>query len=281
MQYLDNRMLPGYAAIEAGRVIGYVFCVYEGTKAVIGDVFAMPGAQSVINPVHLTQNTLLRHLFELLQNSPHVDRIESQMLLHPSGTLADAFSQAGFQLYRRLYLVEPLNKRWSQPKANLPAGLELRSWNEADLAAASRLICTAYGDHPDGLINDQYRSAYGAMRFLNNIVHYAGCGNFSPQASYVLVERASHELAAMVLSSRISDRCGHLTQVCVHPGYRRHGLARLLLAQAAFSLMRHGAAEVSLTVTESNSSAVKLYKSDGYQCAHNFDAAVWQREISY
>ena len=43
MQYLDNHMLPGYAALEAGQVTGYAFCVYEETKAVIGDVFALPG----------------------------------------------------------------------------------------------------------------------------------------------------------------------------------------------------------------------------------------------
>ena len=42
MQYLDNHMLPGYAAVSSGRVMGYVFCVYEETKAVIGDVFALP-----------------------------------------------------------------------------------------------------------------------------------------------------------------------------------------------------------------------------------------------
>ena len=42
MQYLDSHMLPGYAALEAGQVTGYAFCVYEETKAVIGDVFALP-----------------------------------------------------------------------------------------------------------------------------------------------------------------------------------------------------------------------------------------------
>ncbi len=41
LQYLDSRMLPGYAALENGRVTGYTFCVYEETKAVIGDVFAV------------------------------------------------------------------------------------------------------------------------------------------------------------------------------------------------------------------------------------------------
>ncbi len=41
MQYLDSHMLPGYAALESGQVTGYAFCVYEETKAVIGDVFAL------------------------------------------------------------------------------------------------------------------------------------------------------------------------------------------------------------------------------------------------
>src|SRR6266702_8171206 len=42
LQYLDSRSLPGYVAVDAGKVAGYIFCVYEDTKAVIGDVFAFP-----------------------------------------------------------------------------------------------------------------------------------------------------------------------------------------------------------------------------------------------
>jgi ribosomal protein S18 acetylase RimI-like enzyme len=160
---------------------------------------------------------------------------------------------------------------------DMPDNLELRSWREADLAPAARLICEAYRDHPDSLINDQYRSVHGSMRFLNNIVHYAGCGSFPQQASYVVVERASRELAALVLGSRVSGLSGHLTQVCVHPGFRRRGLARMLLSQAAHSFTRLGAAEISLTVTEANAEAIELYKDEGYACVHSFDAAVWQR----
>jgi ribosomal protein S18 acetylase RimI-like enzyme len=163
---------------------------------------------------------------------------------------------------------------------DMPANLELRSWREADLAPAARLICEAYRDHPDSLINDQYRSAHGSMRFLNNIVHYAGCGSFSQQASYVVVERTSRELAALVLGSRVSGQSGHLTQVCVHPAFRRRGLARMLLSQAAHSFMRLGAMEISLTVTEANAEAIELYKDEGYACAHSFDAAVWQRHAT-
>jgi len=274
MQYLDNHMLPGYAALEAEQVTGYVFCVYEETKAVIGDVFAMPTPDQ---SAHTVEETLLRHLLELLVNSPQVDRVESQLLLHPSGTHAATFQSAGFELYRRLFLVQPLIEVARAPQVNLPAGLDLRAWTDADLAPAARLIAEAYRGHPDSLINDQYRSVPGSMRFLNNIVRFSGCGAFSPQVSHVIVERTSRELVGLILGSRVSPQSGHITQVCVHPEFRRKGLARLLLALTAYWFMRQGATEISLTVTEANTEAVDLYLAERYACRHTFDAAVWQR----
>jgi len=289
MQYLDNHMLPGYAALEAGQVIGYVFCVYEETKAVIGDVFALPSssdgsadlsasARQTPVPAHEIEETLLKHLFETLLNSPQLDRIESQLLLHPSGAHAESFRRAGFQVFRRLFMVQPLRGLWNPPRLNLPDGLELRPWRDEDLNPAGKLISEAYRDHPDSVINDQYCSAHGSQRFLHNIVRYSGCGVFSARVSHVVVERVSRELVALVLGSRISPQSGHITQVCVHPEYRRRGLARMLLSVAAFHFMRLGATEVSLTVTESNSEAIDLYLAEGYTCAHRFDAAVWRRE---
>lgn len=283
MQYLDGRMLPGYAALEAGQVTGYCFCVYEETKAVIGDVFALasplPGDGEAGEPARDVEETLLRHLFETLQNSPHVDRIESQLLLHPSGAHSGAFSGAGFDEYRRLFMVQPLAGIWGEPRIDIPPELELRAWRDDDLTAAGRLISEAYTNHPDSLINDQYRSTHGSLRFLHNIVRYSGCGTFSPNVSHVVVERATRELVALVLGSRVSAESGHITQICVRPNYRRRGLGRLLLSVAAAGFLRQGVSEVSLTVTESNENAVELYRAEGYECVHVFDAAVWQREL--
>src|SRR5215472_4827826 len=114
MQYLDSHMLPGYAALDNGRVTAYAFCVYEESKAVIGDVFAAPadiahakdadGAPAP-SPAQL-EEMLLQHLFETLQNSPQVDRVESQLLLHPAGSHWRVFRDAGFSLYRRLFMVQ-------------------------------------------------------------------------------------------------------------------------------------------------------------------------------
>jgi ribosomal protein S18 acetylase RimI-like enzyme len=277
MQYLDNHMLPGYAAVAADLVIGYVFCVYEETKAVIGDVFAMPGLAGGAESAHAIEQLLLRHLLELLVNSPQIDRIESQLLVHPSGAHSAAFLDAGFELYRRLFMVQPLQGRWNAPHIDLSGDLELRPWRDEDLMPAARLICEAYRDHPDSLINDQYRSVHGSMRFLNNIVRYAGCGTFSPSASHVVVHRTNREFVAIILGSRVSPEGGHITQVCVHPAYRRRGMARMLLELAAFHFMRQGATEISLTVTEANHQAIDLYLAEGYTCNHRFDAAVWRR----
>ena len=314
MQYLDSHMLPGYAALESGQVTGYVFCVYEETKAVIGDVFALsppsgsgaagalenarggldgdiaerPGSVQPVQvsvaatqaSAHEIEEILLKHLFETLLNSPQLDRIESQLLLHPAGVHAGLFRKAGFEIFRRFFMVQQLEGVWNPPRLDLASDLELRPWREEDLIPAGRLISEAYRDHPDSLINDQYRSVHGSQRFLHNIVRYAGCGVFSAAVSHVVVERRSRELVALVLGSRVSPQSGHITQLCVHPRHRQRGLARMLLAVAAFHFMRHGATEISLTVTESNHHAIDLYRAEGYVCAHTFDAAVWRREGS-
>ena len=290
LQYLDSRSLPGYVAVDAGRVTGYVFCVYEDSKAVIGDVFALPeglpgegdsGRRLGISDQHAgreVEESLLQRLLELLLNSPGVDRIESQLLLHRAGEHAEIFLRAGFEVYRRLYLRRSLVNSNLEARFDLGPELEIRSWQDQDLNAAGRLIAEAYRDHPDSLINDQYRTIHGSQRFLQNIVRFPGCGVFSQQASHVIVHRKSRELVAILLGSRVSGQCGHITQVCVHPEYRRKGLSRLLLRVAALQFQRQGMTELTLTVTEANSRAVNLYMSEGYELAHSFNAAVWVKK---
>jgi ribosomal protein S18 acetylase RimI-like enzyme len=84
-------------------------------------------------------------------------------------------------------------------------------------------------------------------------------------------------MVGLVLASRVSPQSGHITQICVHPDFRRRGLARVLLTLAASCFLRQGVSEISLTVTEANSEAIDLYRAEGYECTHKFDAAVWQR----
>jgi ribosomal protein S18 acetylase RimI-like enzyme len=175
-------------------------------------------------------------------------------------------------------MVQKLDMHRGAARPQLPPELELRGWRDEDLNAAGRLISEAYADHPDSMINDQYRSANGSMRFLHNIVRYAGCGSFSPQVSHIVIERGTREMVGLVLGSRVSERSGHITQLCVRPKYRRRGLGRMLLNVASGAFLRLGMSEVSLTVTEANSKAIELYRAEEFDCRHMFDAAVWRRE---
>src|SRR5205823_9725444 len=105
LRYVDSKILPGYAAVENGRVGGYAFFVYEGSKGVIGDLFA---DQSIRLQDDTVKRLLAVHVIETLQQSPGIHRIEAQLLPHDSGVLSEQFVQEGFQQYPRVFMVLPL-----------------------------------------------------------------------------------------------------------------------------------------------------------------------------
>jgi ribosomal protein S18 acetylase RimI-like enzyme len=278
LQYLDSRLLPGYVAIENGRICGYVFCVYENDKALVGDVFALPSSSRPELSVDV-ERQLLEQMIELLQHSPGVDRIESQLLLRPHGTHHEMLLHSGFEIYERLFMELELDAVRS---VNAPRGegleeLELRSWKENDFAAAGRLIAHAYEGHLDGIINDQYRSVTGSLRFLHNIVRFPGCGQFDPAASRVLAYRGRDEIAALLLCSRVRADVGHVTQICVSRRFRQRGLGAWLLSECSRALRGRGFRALTLTVTQQNAPAVALYRRSGFVTRQTFDAIVWER----
>ena len=276
LQYLDSRILPGYVAVENSRISGYVFCVYEDHKAVIGDVFAVLPQHSESTTAHI-ESKLLVSLIELLQNSPGIDRIESQLLLHPHGELAHAFASAGFSVYQRLFMRRDLRTDPPDAVAALPPGLEMRSWQEEDFNPAARLISAAYSGHLDSQINDQYCSAVGSLRFLYNIVRFPGCGYFDARASRVLIRQDTREFAGLVLCSRVREDVAHITQLCVAQESRGHGLARLLIETCAANLRSEGFRALTLTVTAANENAVSLYQRADFRTIHDFDAMLWEK----
>ena len=126
----------------------------------------------------------------------------------------------------------------------------------------------------DSEINDQYRSLAGAQRFLHNIVHFPGCGIFEPSHSWVLRDGQTGEMQGLVLCSRVRFDAAHITQLCVRPSLRGHGLGRLLLGQCLARLAQDGISTVSLTVTEANTGARHLYEQEGFRTLHRFEAWV-------
>jgi ribosomal protein S18 acetylase RimI-like enzyme len=159
----------------------------------------------------------------------------------------------------------------------LPEYIDLAGWSAPFYQAAAELIHSSYVNHIDALINDQYRSLHGSLRFLHNIVRFPGCGVFEADASWVLRDKRTDTLAGMVLCSRVSSDVAHITQVCVAEPYRGHGLGRTLLEHCMAHLAATGFSGITLTVTASNVPAVKLYKDVGFFVKHRFDAMVLEK----
>jgi len=272
-RYVDAKILPGYAAIDRGRIFGYSFFVYEGNKGVIGDLYVANGGR--LPEPHEVETRLLSHVIETLQQSPGIHRIEAQLLVHEAGVVAQPFVEQGFHRHARLFMVLPIEVG-IEPQKVLPQGIQIRRWAEQDYQAAAALITSAYRGHVDALINDQYRSLSGSLRFLNNIVRFPGCGTFDPEASFVAVYQGSRHLAGLILCSTVRDDVGHVTQVCVLPELRSHGIGEALLAASVANLRQRKFSMLSLTVTEANTRAVELYRRLHFDTKRVFDAFVWE-----
>jgi ribosomal protein S18 acetylase RimI-like enzyme len=288
LQYLDSRILPGFVALDRGRICGFTFCVYEGHKAVVGDAYAT--ANEPAQMLHITR-TLLHHLLQLLQHSPGIHRVESQLLLFDAGSIDETFLAAGFTMHPRLFMeydlpapagpVPPpqpsglaLSSNGHGATSNLPPNIELLRWSATHYQVAAELIHESYLEHIDARINDQYCSLHGSLRFLHNIVRFPGCGVFDPNQSWVLRDETTNALAGMLLCSRVADDVAHITQLCVTPSRRGDGLGRLLLQHSMHHLAQSNFAAITLTVTEANHQAVKLYRDLGFFIRQRFDAMV-------
>ena len=279
LQYVESHLLTGYVAIDQGRVRGYIFCVYEGHKAVIGDVFvSRQGIDE--DSASAIETQLIDRLLETLQNSPGLARVEAQLLLHPHGLHRGSFERAGFRIFPRLFMNLDLRAQVAAAATQSPldgeiegaAGAHYRLWMASDFELAPEVITGAYGGHIDSEINDQYLSAGGAQRFLHNIVRFPGCGIFEEQSSWVLAPPGNQKLFALLLCSRVSAGVGHVTQLCVLPQFQHHGVGKKLLDLCAASLKSRDCEAITLTVTEQNRTAVALYERLGYRVQHRFDA---------
>ena len=273
LRYVDARILPGYAAVDRGRVFGYSFFVYEGSKGVIGDLYVTNGTR--LPDSRKVELNLLTHVIETLQQSPGIHRVEAQLLAHEANVVSRPFLETGFQRHPRLFMVLKLGANGRSSKPANP-DIEIRPWTDADYQPSAAVITAAYRGHVDAQINDQYHTLSGSLRFLNNIVRFPGCGVFDAESSFVALDRRSRSLIGIILCSRVRHDVGHVTQVCVLPEFRGQAIGESLIAASETNLRKRNFSMLSLTVTEANVRAVALYRRLNFDSKRVFDAFVWE-----
>jgi ribosomal protein S18 acetylase RimI-like enzyme len=258
-KFIDSRSLNGFLALDNGRPAGYGFYVLEDHKGLIGGLFVSSDyAQSAIPKEILTE------MLRALRATPRLERIEAQLM--PFGIEFDpAFLSKEMHLHTRQFMLLRLADAKVSEKPLSPA-FRIEPWSDRAFDSAAKLIQLCYANHVDGDINDQYRSEAGGMKFLRNIVILPGCGQFLPEASFLVRPATGDRLVGMVLTST----------VCVLPGYQGHRIGRALMEASIHALIRRKYEWLSLTVTAVNTSAVQLYEHLGFKTIKKFAAGVWQ-----
>jgi ribosomal protein S18 acetylase RimI-like enzyme len=267
-RFVDMQALNGFALLKGGRVMGYCYYIREEKKGLIGDLYVRERDRTVEREHALIEATL-----ETLWRTSGVHRVEAQLLLLDSPLARKVPFASWFRSFPRRFLEAPAARAITLPEHS-PDGVSITPWTEARQDDSARLVAAAYRGHVDSDINDQYRSPSGARRFLNNIVQYPGCGTFFAPASYAASD-GKGALCGMSLASLVSDTTGHITQICLTPAQRGKGVGYALLRRSMLALAAHGCHTVGLTVTSTNTGAIRLYEQMGFTDRREFAAYVW------
>ena len=262
--------LPGFVALSGGRAVGYCFFVYEGNKGLLGGLYALPEFDE---PGGDIRRRLALHALETLENVPHLQRIEAQLIHFRDSQTRSLFEEHSFDVFPRLFLYRTLEdfSKTREVEGDAPEDWTIAPWSH-DFDALADVIADAYDGHVDSRLNDQYSSREGARRFLQNIITFPGCGVFLERSSLRAVDTASGRWQGVVMTSEVAPRVAHVTQICVRQSRRGQGVGRGLLIQSLRRLKEMGFKGVSLTVTASNQRAVQLYRDLGFATLKEFDA---------
>jgi len=266
---LTDQRLTGYALVNQGHIQGYSFFLCEGEKGLIGDFF-VPAAFTPRADVL----RLLEHVLETLLATPGVSRVEAQLPHADAAEIEPCFREHGFQSYVRRFMVCPLRPLAARFAAD-PFTIE--PWERRHDRAAAQFIYHTYRGHIDAAINDQYASLEGAERLIDNVFDLRGCGEPVPRASLVAVHRATQRLAGLVALTAVRPKTSHIPQVAVTAEFQSRGLGTALLDLAFREAAHQGYEEVSLTVTDLNHGALRLYERLGFQTLRTFGAFVWNK----
>jgi len=269
-RFVDLRALNGCALIEDGHVAGYGYYVLEEHKGLVGDLYVRARSRTAAR-----ENCVLGWILQAIASTPAIRRVESQLMMIDTGPGRATPLKKHLQTYERNFM------RVQMAQARLGAGsvrrpMYIERWSDHYQEAAAQLIASSYAGHVDSMINDQYRSHAGARKFLFNIVQYPGCGTFYRPASYASFDATTGRLVGISLASLVASGSGHITQICVAPGWRGAGLGREMLRQSLVTLREAGCGNASLTVTASNHEAILLYEQIGFVTVRRFSAYVWE-----
>lgn len=185
----------------------------------------------------------------------------------------EALRAAGFRRTLRRDLVFPTAAPLPERRAPALPGV-LRTLERRDGEALARLIGRAYATNATDRAlflerSDPVAEAHASVKTLLD----GGVGTWLPAASFVIEVPGGFAAATVV-----NDLRGPLVaEVMTDPGWRRRGLARVVLTESLYVLRRTDPRVPRLVVTEGNDGAERLYRSLGFVDDPAAVGAIWLR----
>lgn len=271
LQHVRAQTLPGtILRTSGGTVSGYEYHVFDGPVGFIGGLYVRDRDAS-----QEAYSRLINEALGALVKSGGVERIECQLFSF-NVALAPLFEAKGFQLFRRHFLLRELADVSHQSADRLFPGVRIQKWQSSFFESVARVVYQSYRESADRRLCLDYQSSSGCYRFMRNLIGNPGCGRFNAETSLVATS-AGDSVEGVLIASNISSENGMIPQLSVRPEFQRRGLGTRLI-QEHFRLARgQGLRTVSLSVSEDNRDALRLYERLGFQRIKEFHAFVWER----
>ena len=159
---------------------------------------------------------------------------------------------AGYAVFRRLgVLSRPLD---DLPRLDVPDGITLRPFTDADADAVVEVLSAAYAGTPDG---GWTRAQFDRKR---------GFDWFDP-ADLLVATAPDGRVRGVHWTKRRGDDTGEVYNLAVHPDAQGDRLGAVLLQAGLRHLRDVGCRDVMLWVDLANERAVRLYASQGFTVA--------------
>jgi len=144
-------------------------------------------------------------------------------------------------------------------KVKLLQGYSIEPLHEKDKSCLAELYYASYQQtttknlaDTEAEIERDFRNEFGILDFFASFLIFY---NNIAVAAILVVEQAPWE---------DTPSCPFITQVMVHPDYRKLGLAQYLVQKSANVLSKKGARSVALRVMSDNTKACNLYRKCGF-----------------
>lgn len=262
----ELRLLAGLALVD-GDPIGYACCEAAGTQVEFASFYVLPHRRSIETNTALFKACVeyLPAQVERLTLAPAIPHeIDTSILaVQPrvSTTAAEAASVervcAGFR-----------------PDAS--STVRIRAWEDADQAAASELIPSAYTvrsdpnpgwyGSPDGMV--------AVRNFFGAVVGKQSTFPFFPEVSVAAIHVESGRLCGFVLGCHAMEGVSYANYLCVANWAAIHRLGDRLSVAHCLALARHGYHTVTLRRRTDNPRLARFYARMGF--VKQFDQIIYE-----